>query len=84
MNYMDSPHGNNGITYRPPHIGSKGAVVANHPLAAQAGMKTLNRGGNAVDAMISVAFSLGVAEPSGSSIGGDGFVMIHMNKNLFN
>ena len=54
--------------------------VANHPLAAQAGMKTLNRGGNAVDAMISVAFSLGVAEPSGSSIGGDGFVMIHMNK----
>ena len=80
MNYTDSPHGNNGITYRPPHIGSKGAVVANHPLAAQAGMKTLNRGGNAVDAMISVAFSLGVAEPSGSSIGGDGFVMIHMNK----
>ena len=78
MSLKESPHGIKGISYRPPIVGSKAAVVANHHLATEAGMKTLNHGGNAVDAMVSVAFSLGVAEPSGSSIGGDGFIMVHM------
>lgn len=77
MRYQ-SPHGITGQSFRPPRMGSKGAVVANHTLAAQAGIRTLHRGGNAVDAAISVAFALGVAEPSGSSIGGDGFVMTYM------
>ena len=77
MRYQ-SPHGIAGQSFRPPRMGSKGAVVANHTLAAQAGIRTLHRGGNAVDAAISVAFALGVAEPSGSSIGGDGFVMTYM------
>ncbi|MBT4126816.1 MAG: gamma-glutamyltransferase [Chloroflexi bacterium] len=76
-----SPHGLVGEAYRPPKIGSKGAVVANHTLASQAGMRILHQGGNAVDAAIAVAFALGVAEPQGSSIGGDGFVMVHMAAN---
>ena len=59
-------------------MGNKGAVVANHPLAAMAGMTTLQRGGNAVDAAVAVGFALGVAEPQGSGIGGDGFVMVYM------
>jgi len=73
-----SPHGLVGEAYRPPKIGTKGAVVANHTMATQAGMRILHRGGNAVDAAIAVAFALGPAEPQGSSIGGDGFVMVHM------
>ena len=77
MRYQ-SPHGMTGQSFRPARMGSKGAVVANHTLAAQAGIRTLHRGGNAVDAAISVAFALGVAEPSGSSIGGDGFVMTYI------
>ncbi len=76
-----SPHGLIGEAYRPPKIGSKGAVVANHTLAAQGGMQILHRGGNAVDAAIAIAFALGPAEPQGSSIGGDGFVMVHMVEN---
>ncbi|MCX8277265.1 MAG: gamma-glutamyltransferase [Dehalococcoidia bacterium] len=76
-----SPHGLIGEAYRPPKIGSKGAVVANHTMAAQAGMRVLYGGGNAVDAAIAVAFALGAAEPQGSSIGGDGFVMVHMAAN---
>jgi gamma-glutamyltranspeptidase/glutathione hydrolase len=76
-----SPHGLIGEAYRPPKIGSKGAVVANHTMAAQAGMRILHQGGNAVDAAIAVAFALGPAEPQGSSIAGDGFMMIHMAAN---
>ncbi len=78
MSVKPGPHGIKGTSYRPPYVGGRGAVVANHPLAAEAGMRTLQKGGNTVDAMISVAFSLGVAEPSGSSVGGDGFIMVNM------
>ena len=81
MDSSHSPHGLIGEAYRPPKVGSKGAVVANHPMAAQAGMRILHQGGNAVDAAIAVAFALGPAEPSGSSIGGDGFVMVHIAAN---
>jgi len=81
MDSSFSPHGLVGEAYRPPKIGSNGAVVANHTLASQAGMRILHQGGNAVDAAIAVAFALGVAEPQGSSIGGDGFVMVHMAAN---
>ncbi len=81
MDSKYSPHGILGEAYRPPKIGSKGAVVANHTMAAQAGMRILHSGGNAVDAAIGVAFALGAAEPQGSSIGGDGFVMVHMAVN---
>ena len=76
MESTNTPHGLTGEAYRPPKIGSKGAVVANHTLATQAGMRILHRGGNAVDAAIAVAFALGPAEPQGSSIGGDGFVIV--------
>ena len=61
-------------------MGHKGAVVANHPLAAMAGMTTLQRGGNAVDAAVAVGFALGVAEPQSSGMGGDGFVMVYMKE----
>ncbi len=81
MDSSFSPHGLIGEAYRPPKIGSKGAVVANHTMAAQAGMRILHQGGNAVDAAVAVAFALGLAEPQGSSIGGDGFVMVHMRAN---
>ncbi len=79
MKYQ-SPHGITGQAFRPPRMGSKGAVVANHTMAAQAGIRILHKGGNAVDAAMAVAFALGAAEPSGSSIGGDGFVMTHMRE----
>ena len=81
MTYMTerSPHGISAPAFRPVRMGRKGAVVANHPLAAMAGMTTLQRGGNAVDAAVAVGFALGVAEPQSSGIGGDGFVMVYMN-----
>ncbi|GGE83443.1 gamma-glutamyltransferase family protein [Priestia taiwanensis] len=51
-------------------------VSASHPIAVQEGMKVLEEGGNAVDAAIAVAYTLGVVEPYGSGIGGGGSMVI--------
>src|ERR1700731_1850788 len=59
--------------YRPLIIGHRGAVAANHPLAAQAGLLALRAGGNAVDAGVATARTRGVVEPMMSGLGGDAF-----------
>ena len=73
----ESPHGVNYPAYRPVVMGRKGMVCSDHPLASQAGMAILQRGGNAVDAAIAVAAALNVAQPHTSGIGGDGFIMVY-------
>src|SRR5947208_13790070 len=63
--------------YRPLIIGRRGAVAANHPLAAQAGLLALRAGGNAVDAAVASAATLSVVEPMMSGLGGDGFYHVY-------
>ena len=57
---------------------SKGGIVASEsPLASQAGVRILERGGNAVDAAIATNAMMGVVEPMMNGIGGDLFVIVY-------
>jgi gamma-glutamyltranspeptidase len=58
-------------------MGRHGAVGANHPLATQAGLDVLRGGGNAIDAAVAIALTLGVVEPGMSGLGGDGFYQVY-------
>lgn len=52
-------------------------VVAAHPLAVEAGMEILTRGGTAVDAMVAVQMVLNLVEPQSSGVGGGAFLLYH-------
>src|SRR3954449_7228150 len=53
-----------------------GMVVTVHPLATDAGVDALKRGGNAIDAAVAAALTLGVVDGHNSGIGGGCFILI--------
>lgn len=55
----------------------KAAVASVNPLATQAGIQALEKGGNAIDAAIAVGLTLGVVDGHNSGIGGGCFFVIH-------
>jgi gamma-glutamyltranspeptidase / glutathione hydrolase len=61
-------------------ISRNGIVAAESPLAAQAGVRILEQGGNAVDAAIATNAMMGVVEPMMNGIGGDLFAIVYHAK----
>lgn len=53
-------------------------VVAQEPLAADAGVSVLKSGGNAIDAAVAVGFALAVTHPTAGNLGGGGFLLLRM------
>ena len=54
-----------------------GMVASVHPTATEAGLRVLKEGGNAVDAAVAVALTLGVVDGDNSGIGGGCFIRGH-------
>jgi gamma-glutamyltranspeptidase/glutathione hydrolase len=59
-------------------IGTRWAVAAGHPLAAEAGARILGAGGNAIDAGVAAGFTLGVVHPDMVSVAGVAPILVHV------
>jgi gamma-glutamyltranspeptidase/glutathione hydrolase len=72
------------------HFGSRrrtiysknGMVACTHPLAAEAGLRMLSKGGNAIDACVAMAMVLPLVEPSATTYGSDNFAIFWAKNKL--
>ncbi len=76
---QDNPQATSG-SWRPTIVAQHGMVAAGHPLAAEAGIRILKAGGNAVDAASATWAVQGEVEPGMTGLGADMFVLYYNAK----
>lgn len=79
MDYLNHPFASKRHTV----FAKNGMVATSQPLAAQAGLEILKKGGNAIDAAIATAATLTVVEPTSNGIGGDAFAIVWIKGELY-
>jgi gamma-glutamyltranspeptidase/glutathione hydrolase len=73
-----SPHSVEAATLKPQVMGRRGLVAAGNPLVAEAGMRILQSGGNAVDAGVATVFAAAVVEQMSFGMGGEAPILIKL------
>src|SRR5439155_22864578 len=66
-----------------PARGDRGIVATVHPLATDAAIEAFRKGGNAIDATVAAALTLGVVDGHNSGIGGGCFMLIRLADRTF-
>lgn len=61
---------------------ARNTVACSNPLAAQAGLAMMARGGSAIDAIVAMASTLTLVEPTGNGIGSDAFALVWDGQSL--
>ena len=78
--FLATPSAQSPNSWRPTIVAQHGMVAAGHPLAAEAGLRILKAGGNAVDAAIATWAVQGEVEPGMTGLGADMFILYYEAK----
>ncbi len=73
-----TPHSFAPSTLKPQVMGRRGVVAGGHPLVVEAGMRMLQKGGNAVDAGVATVFAAAVVEQASCGLGGEVPILIKL------
>ncbi len=66
-----------GFTTRPVYMGTHGVIASGHYLAARAGQRMFDKGGNAIDALVATGFALNLLKPHLNGLGGEVPILVY-------
>jgi gamma-glutamyltranspeptidase/glutathione hydrolase len=66
------------FTTRPLYLGRRGLLASGHYLAARAGQRAFDKGGNAIDAAVASGFALNLVKPHNNGLGGEVPILVYL------